>query len=229
MLKERNPRVAVLCSDRAPGIEMLLNDPERGHSYELACVITTNRELRELDLVVSNGVPCIARTPPPANLREREEYDATTASYLQTFEVDVVVLCCYLRILTAPMLAAFPGRIINLHDSDLSILDEDGQRRYAGLRSTFDAIAAGERQTCATAHYVTDEIDGGPILLRTDPFPVSPLAGDALLRGSTDVLKAYAYAHREWVIRAAWGPLMRDALHSVLSREVLPPLLQASA
>ncbi len=194
-------KIAILCSHRAPGLEDLLNDPARGVDYEISCVITNNRDLRERDMIVDAGITCIARPHPPKDLVEREAYDAETARYLKIFGVDVVVLCCYLRILTAPMLAAFPCRILNLHDSDLP--------KYVGLHATRDAIRAGERETRATAHWVTEEVDAGPILLRSKAFPV---LGDAR-------------AHRELVIRTAWGPLMRDAIHQVASRH----LLQATA
>lgn len=188
-------KVAILCSRRAPGILDLLNDPARGVHYEIACVITNNRDLRERDRLVDAGITCIARPQPPKDLRERERYDAETAGYLKVFGVDLVVLCCYLRILTAPMLAAFPGRIVNLHDSDLP--------KYAGLHATRDAIRAGERETRATAHWVTEEVDAGPILLRSEMFPV---IGDVR-------------EHRERVIRTAWGPLMREAIHRIAVSE----------
>lgn len=196
-------KVAILCSHRAPGIQDLLNDPDRGSVYEIACVITNNRDLRERDTLVDAGITCIARPQPPKNLRQREQYDAETAGYLKAFDVDLVVLCCYLRILTAPMLAAFPGRIINLHDSDLAITNGRGAPRYVGLHSTRDAILAGERETRATAHWVNEEVDAGPILLRSEAFPV---LGDVR-------------AHRERVIRTAWGPLMRQAIHRVAVSE----------
>lgn len=197
-------KIAILCSHRAPGLEDLLNDPARGVDYEISCVVTNNRDLRERDKIVDAGITCIARPQPPKDLIAREEYDAETARYLKIFDVDLVVLCCYLRILTAPMLAAFPGRIINLHDSDLA-----STPNYVGLHATRDAIRAGECETRATAHWVTEEVDAGPILLRSEAFPV---LGDVR-------------AHRELVIRTAWGPLMRDAIHLVASRD----LLQATA
>lgn len=197
-------KVAILCSHRAPGIQDLLNDPARGVAYEISCVITNNRDLRERDALVDAGITCIARTQPPKDMVVREAYDAETARYLTIFDADLVVLCCYLRILTRPMLEAFPGRIINLHDSDLAATP-----KYAGLHATRDAIRAGQRETRATAHWVTEEVDAGPILLRSEAFSV---LGDAR-------------AHRELVIRTAWGPLMRDAIHLIARRD----LLQATA
>jgi phosphoribosylglycinamide formyltransferase-1 len=207
MLNERTLRVAILCSTRAPGLGALLSDPARGFEYEIACVITNNRDLREREALVGAGIACIARPAPPRDLHEREQYDAETAAYLATFDVDLVVLCCYLRILTAPMLAAFPQRIVNLHDSDLAITGDGGNPRYVGLRSTLDAIVAGERETRATAHWVSEKVDGGPILLRSEAFPVPALGREEL--------KPYARLHREWVIRTTWGPLMKEAIRRI--------------
>lgn len=207
-------KIAILCSHRAPGVDELLCDPDRGTLFDVVLAITTNRELPQRDALVDAGITCIARPQPPKDLVAREAYDADTARYLKAFGVDLVVLCCYLRILTRPMLEAFPGRIVNLHDSDLAITDSRGRPRYAGLRSTRDAIVAGERETRATAHWVSEEVDAGPILLRSEPFPVR-----------TD-----SRMHRELVIRSAWGPLMRQAVHLIARRGVaMPELLQATA
>lgn len=190
--------VAILCSHRAPGIRDLLDDPARGVDYQIRCVIMNNRDLRERDEIVDAGITCIARPQPPRDLVAREAYDADTARFLKIFGVDLVVLCCYLRILTRPMLDAFPGQIINLHDSDLA-----GTPKYVGLHATRDAIRAGARETRATAHWVTEEVDAGPILLRSAAFPVL----------------ADARTHRELVIRNVWGPMMRDAIHHVAVSE----------
>jgi methionyl-tRNA formyltransferase len=94
------------------------------------------------------------------------------------------------------------------------------RRRYVGLRAVRDAIFAGETETRATAHLVTERLDEGPILCLSEPFPVSPLVRDALSWGAADILKAYAYAHQEWMIRSAWGPILSVAIASVAVREL---------
>jgi phosphoribosylglycinamide formyltransferase 1 len=198
-------KIAILCSQRIPGIDELLNDPARGVDYEIMCVITNNRDLRERDRIVDAGIPCIARPQPPKDLFDRQQYDAGTARYLKIFGVDLVVLSCYLRILTKPMLDAFPGAIVNVHDSDLAIKNGRGMPRYVGLRSTRDAIIAGELETRATAHLVNEEVDAGPILLRSDPF----------------LVRTDSRTHRELVITRAWGPLMRDSIRLFANGEAL--------
>jgi hypothetical protein len=128
------------------------------------------------------------------------------------YRLDLLVLASYLYVVTKPMLSFFRHRIINVHHSDLIQRDKAGRARLTGLRAVRDAIFAGERETRATVHLVTKELDQGPPFLRSWAFPVSPLAHDALAWDAADVLKAYSFAHQEWMIRSTWGPLLASAL-----------------
>lgn len=215
-------RVALLCSHRAPGHRFLLEeDDNRGVVYDLVCALTSEPECDASAALEAAGVPVLvhdihdvyrARGARLLDLDVRREYDRATLQALRPYRPDVIVLSSYLYLLTEPMLQAFPDRIVNVHDSDLLLAGTDGPPRYRGLRSTRDAIFAGERETRATAHIVTAEMDGGPAIVRTGRFPVHPLVEAARAWGATDILKAYAYAHREWVIRAAWGPLLATSI-----------------
>jgi len=196
----RTPRVAILCSKRAPGLDYVLRHPDCGTMYDVAGVVTTD------NAPGFDDVPVIHHSPRAFD--RREDFDAITAQMLQELDADVVVLLGYLYVLTAPMLEAFPGRILNVHDADLTLLGSDGRRRYRGLHSTRDAILAGERETRSTLHVVTAEVDEGPIVALSEPFPVAPLVQDALALGALDMIRAYAYAHREWMMRRAWGPMV---------------------
>jgi phosphoribosylglycinamide formyltransferase 1 len=196
----RTPRVAVLCSKRAPGLDYVLRHPDCGPMYEVACVVTTD------NAPGVDNVPVIHHSPRAFDVRA--DFDALTVGILRELDVDVVVLLGYLYVLTAPMLEAFPGRILNVHDADLTLVGSDGRRRYRGLHSTRDAILAGERETRSTLHVVTAEVDEGPIVALSEPFPVAPLAQDALALGALDMIRAYAYAHREWMMRRAWGAMV---------------------
>jgi folate-dependent phosphoribosylglycinamide formyltransferase PurN len=196
----RTPRIAILCSKRAPGLDYLLSHPGFRTMYDVACVVTTD------NAPGIDDVPVIHHSPRAFDVRA--DFDALTADMLQPFDVDAVVLLGYIYILTAPMLDAFAGRILNVHDADLTLLGSDGRRRYTGLHSTRDAILAGERETRSTLHVVTEEVDAGPILAVSEPFPVAPLVADALACGALDMIRAYAYAHREWMMRRCWGPMV---------------------
>jgi phosphoribosylglycinamide formyltransferase-1 len=217
MLKARRGaplRVAVLSTTRAPGLAHLLkHDPRRGRDWDLVAFVATDPANRDLGRVVSAGIPATTRDlrgfyaaahARPRDLERRAEFDRQTAVLLAGLHIDLVVACGYLHILTPPILEAFPDRVINVHDSDLP--------GYPGLHAVRDAIFAGEHNTRSTVHLVSETVDAGLPLVRSWAFPVHPMVTDARRWEALDLLKAYAYAHREWMMRAAWGPLLREAI-----------------
>lgn len=215
-------KVAVLCSRRAPGLVQLLNtDERRGLDYDVVACLTSDDTFGEEVKVERRGVPCIphplrawcrARGVPLRDLGARAEYDAATLRALEPYRPDLLLLDGYLLLLTKPVLEAFPGRIINIHHSDLMLRDAAGAPRYPGLRAVRDAILAGEPETRATAHIVTEELDAGPVLLRSGSFPVPAVARWALAHDSADVLKPTIRAHQEWMLREAWPVMLKRAI-----------------
>lgn len=210
-------RVALLCSRGAPGLPFLLADPARTRSYDLVACVTTEDAFGQHGALQSHGIPCL-RHPirafyhwqhaPLGDMALRRDFDASTLRLMEPFAPDLVVLSSYLYILTDPMLEAFPGRIVNVHHADMA----PGTRPYPGLRAVRDAIMAGETQTRSTAHVVTPELDRGPLLLRSWPFPVATLARQALAWRAFDVVKTYAAAHEQWMLRASFGPLLAASI-----------------
>ena len=169
--------VAILCTKRAPGVDQLLADDDHGSLFEIVCVLSGRK--------------------PPKNLELRRSYDAETADIVESYGADIVLLSSYIYVLTTPFLTRFPGRIFNIHDSDLRIVDANGERKYVGLHSTRDAMRAGEPETRATLHEVTEKLDGGRIVKVSDPYPVNGLT---------------PWEQRDWMFRMAWYPLFKHAL-----------------
>jgi folate-dependent phosphoribosylglycinamide formyltransferase PurN len=235
---ERPPlRVGVFCSHRAPGLDHLLDkDPNRGILYDISCCLTSEDVFEEQGLAAAHGVPvithpirafCKAAGSGLSDPVGRQAYDAVTVERVSAYELDLIVLASYLYVITEPLLDVFRHRIVNVHHSDLTVRDGAGRARFPGLRAVRDAIAAGSGETRATVHLVTRELDQGPPILRSWAFPVSPLAGDALAWRAGDMLNAYSYAHQEWMIRAAWGPLLAGALKLIATARVDLPVLAA--
>jgi folate-dependent phosphoribosylglycinamide formyltransferase PurN len=197
------------------------HDPHRGLLYEIVCCLSSHQGSAAETQAEKAGVPflthsihdfCRTRGKPIRDLALRRDYDAETVALLAPFRPDVVVLSSYLYILTEPMLSFFRRRILNIHHSDLTLRNSDGSPRYVGLLSVRDAVFAGETETRATVHIANEGLDDGPLYLRSWPFPISPLTRDARAWEAVDALKAYAYAHQEWMLRSAWGPLMASSL-----------------
>ena len=99
------------------------------------------------------------------------ELDRRVLDALRPHCVDAIVLAGYMSVVTSPLLAAFAGRIVNVHPADLRIL-EGGRRKYTGDYAVRDAILAGECVLRATTHIVRAEVDGGEILMVSAPVRV---------------------------------------------------------
>lgn len=223
-------RVAVLCSRRAPGLSRLLEESAGPESpYEIVACLSSEEPVPGEKLLEGHGVPAIAhpirafydgRRAPIGDLDVRRRYDRETVELLASHRPELLVLCSYLYILTDPALEAFDRRIVNVHHADLALRDHHGRPRFAGLRAVRDAVFAGEIETRATSHLVTRDVDEGPLLLRSWPFPVAPLVREALAWEAADVLKAYAFAHREWMMGAAWGPMLAATVELIAGDRV---------
>ena len=227
MLKSHRPlRVAVLCSHRAPGLLYLLNQsPDRGASYEIVGCITSQASFDEAVRVERRGVPV-----QPHPLREfyaahgasdcrdmtlRAAYDTATLALVERWLPDLILLDGYLHLVTAPLLQRFRDRALNLHFSDLTLRTRSGAPRHPGIHAVRDALAGGCPETRATVHLVNAEADAGPSIVRSWPFPVSPLVEDLRTQSAEGAFKAYAFAHEHWMMRTAAGPLIAAALRLV--------------
>jgi len=211
-------RVALLTSSDAPALEPLLGDPNRGALYDVVCVLGSGTELAQAPLLDAAKIPLVLRPirrmveGSLRNLRSREAYDRETAEILKSFQVDWVVLAGYPFILTEPLLALFPDRVLALHEGDLTLDGDDGRRRYTELHSVRRAIFAGERETRSSLFFVTERVGEGPLFLVSRPYPVAEIAADGLAWGAYDLVNDYVKVHRDWMVRSAWGEMIAHAM-----------------
>ena len=232
-------RIAVLCTHRAPGLLHLLNaDPDRGRTFDVVCVVTSEPTFAEEVRVERRGVPTrlhgirafyAARKAPLGRAPDvRAAYDAETVALLKPYAPDLILTAGYLYVLTEPMLAAFRHRMLNLHFADLTLRTPDGEPGFPGIRAVRDALAAGCPDTRATVHLVSAAVDAGPPLLRSWAFPVSPMVEEARAWTSTDLLRAYGFAHEQWMMGACAGPMWSAAIQLVAGGAVALDRLAAS-
>lgn len=216
-------RVAVLASKGGTRLRHLLEeDPAYGETYELVGVVVNVEESAVPDLLDEHDVPVTRRDihafyeerdAPLPDMGVRRDFDAGTAETLASYDPDLVLLSGYLHRVTAPIRDRFFPRLVNAHHGDLTVRDDSGVPVYTGLNAVEDAIVAGEASTHETTHLVTEAIDRGPMLVRSRPFAVHrDLADDARDRGDDDVLSAYVFAHRGWMIREGGGPTLATTI-----------------
>lgn len=88
----------------------------------------------------------------------RADHDRALAERIASHAPDLVILAGFMRVLSADCVARFHGRMVNIHPSLLP--------RYRGLHTHARALEAGEREHGASIHFVTEELDGGPVILQ---------------------------------------------------------------
>lgn len=148
-------RVAVLISGRGSNLGALIAARARGDlPIEIVLVASNKTTAEGLRSAEAAGIPTLALDP--AGYAERAHYDAELFGRVAAFQPDLIVLAGFMRVLDAAVLAPWAGRIINIHPSLLP--------KYPGLHTHKRALAAGDAVHGASVHFVTAELDGGPLL-----------------------------------------------------------------
>jgi len=107
-------------------------------------------------------------------MKAREEFDLETLRMLDPFDVDAIAYGGYMSIVTTPLVKAYVG--VNVHPADLRVI-VDGQRKYTGHAAVGKAIVNKEPVLRSCTHLVTEELDGGPLLLISEGISVEYPAG----------------------------------------------------
>lgn len=159
--------IVILISGRGSNMRAIA---ERAASGELPVTIRAviSDKLEAAGLVTAADMNIPTRTLLPREFADRSSYDAALASLVASFEPQLVVLAGFMRILSPNFIAAFADRILNIHPSLLPL--------YRGLHTHRRALAAGDRFHGASVHFVTEELDGGPVVIQAQ---VTVRAGDS--------------------------------------------------
>lgn len=153
----RPKRIAALVTREAHCLQQLIDDAKRGLLRgEIAVVLSNRDDLRPL--AEGRGLPFFSF---PAD--DMPAHEAFLLDKLAEYQIDLVVLARYMRILSSNVVAPYAGRIINIHPSLLPY--------FPGPNPYRQAWEDGIRVTGCTAHFVTEELDAGPIILQ-DVFQI---------------------------------------------------------
>lgn len=145
-------RVAIFVSKELHCLHELLWEWQSGNLMaEIAAVISNHEEARET--VESLNIPFLYMK---ANKDIREEVEKQQLKWLEEYRADVIVLARYMQILTPDFVSAHPNKIINIHHSFLPA--------FIGANPYKRAYERGVKLIGATSHYVTNELDEGPII-----------------------------------------------------------------
>ena len=158
-------KLGVLLSGRGSNLQALVDAARRGElGGEIAVVVSNVETARGLDRARAAGIPAVFRDH---RGKTREAYDAEIVETLRAHQVDLVCLAGFMRLVSAVLLRAFPGRIVNIHPALLPA--------FPGLAAQRQALDHGVKVSGATVHLVDEGLDSGPIVAQE---AVSVLSSD---------------------------------------------------
>lgn len=154
-------RVAVLSSGSGTNLQSILDQCGSGRiDAEVPLVVSDNEDAQALDRARHHGASAVFVDPEG---RTRRDHDAEVGDAIEAHGCDLVVLAGYLRILDPEFVERFRWRVVNIHPALLPLFGGEG---FYGLKVHQAVLDAGARFTGATTHFVTEEVDQGPIILQ---------------------------------------------------------------
>ena len=182
-------RIAVLVSGGGTNLQAIIDAQGRNElgGGEIVAVIASKPGAYALERAARAGIPgyVVARKDYPSS----QAMTAALVDKLRELNIDLVVLAGFMVILTQEMVDAFPNAILNVHPALIPAFCGEG---CYGLHVHEKALAYGVKVTGATVHFVSEECDGGPIVLQKAVY---------IQDGDTpEVLQRRVMEQAEWVI-----------------------------
>lgn len=148
-------RIVILISGRGSNMEAILRTAAAEQwPAQIAAVISNKADAVGLTTAAEAGIPAVAVEH--KHYPDREHFDAALAAAIDRFVPDLIVLAGFMRILTPGFVHRYHGRLLNIHPSLLP--------SFPGLATHRQALDAGVKFHGATVHFVTAELDHGPIV-----------------------------------------------------------------
>lgn len=209
--------IVILISGRGSNMRVIAELAARGElPVTVAAVISDQPEAAGLATAAAMGIPTESLSP--RSYADRASFDAALAGRVAKYQPGLIVLAGFMRILTPTFIAAFAGRIFNIHPSLLP--------DYRGLHTHRRVLQAAEALHGASVHFVTEELDGGPTIIQAC-LEVRPDDTEASLSARVQrqehriypqAIEWFARGRLQWRDHGAWldgkpldAPVMMDA------------------
>ncbi len=203
-------RLVILISGSGSNLQAFIDATKAGTlDADIACVISNKAGVFGLTRAEKYGIP--TQVLSHADFTSREDYDAALLATVQQYAPDLVILAGFMRILTPVFVTPLYGKLMNIHPSLLP--------KYPGLHTHQRALDAGDSEAGVTVHFVSTELDAGPIIVQAR---VPILSSDD---ASTLAARVLEQEHRIYPLAARWyleGNLRCDPGHAWFNNEILP-------
>ncbi len=203
--------IVVLISGNGSNLQAIIDACARKQiNGTLRAVFSNKADAFGLERAREAGIPAFALSTKAFD--SREVFDRELMQQIDAFQPDLVVLAGYMRILSPAFVAHYQGRLLNIHPSLLP--------KYPGLYTHRQALENGDEEHGTSVHFVTDELDGGPVILQAR---VPVFAEDS----EDDVTaRVQVQEHNIYPLVVSWfvdGRLRMEANHAWLDNQKLPP------
>ena len=182
-------KIAVCVSGGGTNLQAIIDAVEQGtiRDTQISIVVSNKQDAFALTRAERAGIP--AKCIRPKDYPDREAFGRVMVDCFKEYGVDLVVLAGYLVIIPKILVQNYENRIINIHPS---LIPAHCGMGYYGLKVHESVLAAGNKVTGATVHFVDEETDHGPILLQK---AVDVLEGD-----TAEILQRRVMEQAEWKI-----------------------------
>lgn len=149
------PAIVVLISGSGSNLQAIIDAVAEGRiQARIAAVISNRPDVRGLDRARAAGIEAVVVDH--RRFDNREQFDAALRTTIDQYQPELVVLAGFMRILTHAFVEHYHGRMLNIHPSLLPA--------FRGLDTHARALAEGVAEHGASVHFVTSELDGGPVV-----------------------------------------------------------------
>ena len=161
MTGKKNFKIAVLASTNGTDLQAIIEEMQAGKmpGIELVCVLA-NKKCPALEKAEKHQIPNNFLSPKGYTPKQ---FDQELIKLLKPYQPDLIVLVGYMRILTSVFTKKYQGKIINVHPS---LIPKYSGKRYYGTNVHAAVLAAEEKETGMTIHYVDEDLDTGDIILQ---------------------------------------------------------------
>lgn len=203
-------RIVILVSGYGSNAQAIIDACESGEiNGEVVAIISNKPDAYALERAYQHNIA--AHSLSHQDFIDRESFDHRLLTFINRYQPDLLVLAGFMRILTTNFVAQFSGRLLNIHPSLLP--------KYTGLNTHQRALNNGDEEHGCSVHFVTAELDGGPVVLQSKI---------RILPNDNAELLAKRLAICEWRVYPlvlAWfcdGRLQLIDDHVILDNETLP-------
>ncbi len=159
-----NKRVGIFVSGGGSNMRALVEDMVDDHPARAVVIVSNNENAGGIAWARSQGIATEVIDHRPFG-EDRAEFECAINNALEPYELDIICLAGFMRVLTAGFVTPWQGRMLNIHPSLLP--------KYKGLRTHARALEAGDTEHGCSVHLVTPALDDGPILGQAR-IPVDP-------------------------------------------------------